>query len=191
MTQIIVPTDTPGLHIVRGIPVWGRDSDHCEIIYDNVRVPLANQLGQTGSGHQAAQDRLGAGRVFHCMNSIGQMWRAFDLMVERAADARGARRQARDQAVHAGLHRRLVHRHPGRAPDDDPLRRAHGRRRRPAHRHLRDQDLRARGLRARRRPRDPGLGRGGRVGRSAARRACTRARARCASPTARTRCTRS
>jgi acyl-CoA dehydrogenase len=84
MTQIIVPTDTPGVKLVRGVEVWGRASDHCEIVYDDVRVPLSNQLGQSGSGHQAAQDRLGAGRVYHCMNSIGQMWRAFDLMVERA-----------------------------------------------------------------------------------------------------------
>ena len=84
MTQIIVPTDTPGVNIVRGVEVWGRQSDHCEIIYEDVRVPLENQLGQTGSGHQAAQDRLGAGRVYHCMNSIGQMWRAFDLMLERS-----------------------------------------------------------------------------------------------------------
>src|SRR3990170_3935685 len=83
MTQIIVPKDTPGVTIVRGINVWGVDSDHCEIIYDNVRVPVTNQLGQTGTGHQAAQDRLGAGRVFHCMNSVGQMWRAFDLIVGR------------------------------------------------------------------------------------------------------------
>ena len=83
MTQIIVPKETPGVTVVRDIPVWGQDSDHCEIIYDNVRVPVTNQLGQEGSGHQAAQDRLGAGRVFHCMNSIGQMWRAFDLMVSR------------------------------------------------------------------------------------------------------------
>ncbi|MEE8508011.1 MAG: acyl-CoA dehydrogenase family protein [Myxococcota bacterium] len=83
MTQIIVPTDTPGLNIVRGVQVWGQASDHCEILYEDVRVPAENQLGQTGSGHQAAQDRLGAGHVYHCMNSIGQMWRAFDLMVER------------------------------------------------------------------------------------------------------------
>jgi acyl-CoA dehydrogenase len=83
MTQIIVPSDTPGVNILRGINVWGRNSDHCEIKYDDVRVPVDNQLGRTGSGHQAAQDRLGAGRVYHCMNSIGQMWRAFDLMVER------------------------------------------------------------------------------------------------------------
>ena len=84
MTQIIVPADTPGVSIIRGINVWGRESDHCEIVYDHVRVPVGNQLGDTGSGHQAAQDRLGAGRVFHCMNSVGQMWRAFDLMVERS-----------------------------------------------------------------------------------------------------------
>jgi acyl-CoA dehydrogenase len=93
MTQIIVPTDTPGVNIIRGVRVWGRNSDHCEIIYDDVRVPVENQLGQTGSGHQAAQDRLGAGRVYHCMNSVGQMWRAFDLMVERAAS----------REVHGGL----------------------------------------------------------------------------------------
>ncbi len=84
MTQMIVPTNTPGLKIVRGIEVWGQDSDHCEIRYDDVRVPVENQLGTVGSGHEAAQHRLGAGRVYHCMNSIGHMWRAFDLMVERA-----------------------------------------------------------------------------------------------------------
>jgi acyl-CoA dehydrogenase len=93
MTQIIVPTDTPGVEIVRGINVWGRPSDHCEIIYDDVRVPVDNALGERGSGHQAAQDRLGAGRVYHCMNSIGAMWRAFDLMVERTTE----------REVHGGL----------------------------------------------------------------------------------------
>ncbi len=85
MTQIIVPSKTPGVNIVRGVPVWGHDGDHCEILYENVRVPVENQLGKTGSGHRAAQDRLGAGRVYHCMNSVGQMWRAFDLTVQRAA----------------------------------------------------------------------------------------------------------
>ena len=84
MTQIIVPRKTKGVNIIRGVPVWGRASSHCEIVYDNVRVPKTNQLGRTGSGHQAAQDRLGAGRVYHCMNSVGSMWRAFDLMVDRA-----------------------------------------------------------------------------------------------------------
>jgi acyl-CoA dehydrogenase len=86
MTQIIVPRDTPGVNILRNIEVWGQESDHCEISYENVRVPLGNQLGAAGSGHHAAQERLGAGRVYHCMNSVGQMWRAFDLMVQRATE---------------------------------------------------------------------------------------------------------
>ncbi len=84
MAQFIVPTATNGVEIVRGIGIWGRPtSDHCEVIYDDVRIPADNILGRVGEGHQAAQDRLGAGRIFHCMNSVGQMWRAFDLMVER------------------------------------------------------------------------------------------------------------
>ena len=54
------------------MPIWGHTGgDHVEIKYENVRVPIENQLGARGSGHAAAQDRLGAGRVFHCMNSIG------------------------------------------------------------------------------------------------------------------------
>jgi acyl-CoA dehydrogenase len=94
MVQIIVPTDTPGLQIVRGIGIWGRQtSDHCEVVYDNVRVPVENTLGRVGDGQAAAQERLGAGRVFHCMNSVGAMWRAFDLMTERAAS----------REVHGGL----------------------------------------------------------------------------------------
>ncbi len=72
------------MNIIRGIGIFGHaTSDHCEIKYENVRVPIENTLGLVGQGHQAAQDRLGAGRVYHCMNSVGQMWRAFDLMVER------------------------------------------------------------------------------------------------------------
>ena len=85
MTQIIVPAATKGVNIVRGIGIFGHaTSDHCEIRYEDVRVPVENTLGLVGQGHQAAQDRLGAGRVYHCMNSVGQMWRAFDLTVERA-----------------------------------------------------------------------------------------------------------
>ncbi len=94
MVQIIVPTSVAGVNIVRGIGIWGgRESDHCEVKYENVRVPRENALGHVGEGHQAAQDRLGAGRIYHCMNSIGQMWRAFDLMVERS----------RSRQVHGGL----------------------------------------------------------------------------------------
>jgi acyl-CoA dehydrogenase len=94
MTQIIVPTDTKGFNIIRSVPIWGRTGgDHVEIKYEDVRVPIENQLGARGSGHAAAQDRLGAGRVFHCMNSIGQMWRAFDLMMQRTTT----------REVHGGL----------------------------------------------------------------------------------------
>lgn len=93
MTQIIVPTDTPGFHYVRSVPVWGQEhGHHGEIILESCRVPYENRLGREGSGHQAAQDRLGAGRVYHCMNCIGQMWRAFDMMVRRA----------RERVVHGG-----------------------------------------------------------------------------------------
>ena len=87
MTQIIVPTDTPGFNVIRSVPIWGHTGgDHVEIKYENVRVPLENQLGARGSGHAAAQDRLGAGRVYHCMNTIGQMWRAFDIMVKYSTE---------------------------------------------------------------------------------------------------------
>jgi acyl-CoA dehydrogenase len=87
MTQIIVPTDSEGFEIVRDIPVWGHTSgSHGEITYTNVRVPKENALGRRGTGHAAAQDRLGAGRVYHCMNCVGSMWRAFDLMVKRATE---------------------------------------------------------------------------------------------------------
>ena len=85
MAQLIVPTDTKGVDIVRGVGIFGHPtSDHCEVVYRDVRVPIENTLGLVGQGHQAAQDRLGAGRVYHCMNCLGQMWRAFDLMVERS-----------------------------------------------------------------------------------------------------------
>jgi acyl-CoA dehydrogenase len=87
MTQIIVPTDTPGFNYIRSVPVWGQShGHHGEIILEDCRVPLENALGRRGSGHQAAQDRLGAGRVYHCMNCIGQMWRAFDMMVRRSIE---------------------------------------------------------------------------------------------------------
>lgn len=94
MTQIIVPTDTEGFEHVRDIPVWGHTGgSHGEIRYNNVRVPKENALGSRGTGHAAAQDRLGAGRVYHCMNCVGSMWRAFDLMLKRATE----------REVHGGL----------------------------------------------------------------------------------------
>jgi alkylation response protein AidB-like acyl-CoA dehydrogenase len=85
MTQIVVPCDTPGFTIVRPVPVMGEtEGSHCEIIYDNVRVPVTNTLGEAGGGFRIAQKRLGPGRIHHCMRWLGQMQRAFEIMINYA-----------------------------------------------------------------------------------------------------------
>ncbi len=83
-SMIVVPTDTPGYNIVRETPVMGMLGGHCEVAYDGVRVPRNNLLGPRGEGFLIAQQRLGPGRIFHCMRWLGQAQRAFDLMCERA-----------------------------------------------------------------------------------------------------------
>ena len=87
-SQIIVPTDTPGFQLVRKTSVMGERGEgwasHCEIAYDHVRVPQSNLLGPEGSGFMIAQERLGPGRIHHCMRWIGICERAFDLMCEQA-----------------------------------------------------------------------------------------------------------
>jgi acyl-CoA dehydrogenase len=84
-SMIIVPTDTPGYEIVRPVPVMGDTlGGHCEIRYNNVRVPLTNLLGPRGQAFKIAQKRLGPGRIYHCMRWLGQAQRAFELMVTRA-----------------------------------------------------------------------------------------------------------
>ena len=84
MSQIIVPAATPGVEIVRAIPVMGHRgrgwSTHCEVRYRGVRVPLANAVGEPGDGFRIAQKRLGPGRIHHVMRWLGQMQRAFELM---------------------------------------------------------------------------------------------------------------
>lgn len=88
-SQIIVPMDTPGVELVRNIPVMGdAGSDyasHAELRFTDVRVPVANRIGDEGAGFTLAQERLGPGRVHHCMRWIGICERAFRLMVKRAA----------------------------------------------------------------------------------------------------------
>lgn len=83
-SMIVVPTDTPGYDIVRETPVMGMMGGHCEVAYNDVRVPRDNLLGERGHGFLIAQQRLGPGRIFHCMRWLGQAQRAFDLMCERA-----------------------------------------------------------------------------------------------------------
>ena len=83
-SQILVPADTPGVEIVRPIPVMGHAgsgwSTHCEVWYRKVRVPVANTLGEPGDGFRIAQKRLGPGRIHHVMRWLGQMQRAFELL---------------------------------------------------------------------------------------------------------------
>jgi alkylation response protein AidB-like acyl-CoA dehydrogenase len=84
-SSIIVPTDSPGYEIVRVIPVMGGEhGSHCEVRLTGVRVPSGNLLGPRGQGFVIAQQRLGPGRIFHCMRWLGQAQRAFELMCERA-----------------------------------------------------------------------------------------------------------
>jgi alkylation response protein AidB-like acyl-CoA dehydrogenase len=89
-SQILVPTDTPGFKLASNIPVMGHVGEdfmsHGEIVYENCRVPQSNLLGEEGAGFRIAQERLGPGRIHHCMRWIGIAERAFDLMCQRAVN---------------------------------------------------------------------------------------------------------
>jgi acyl-CoA dehydrogenase len=86
-SQIIVPTDTPGFRIERGIPVMGEDDNHhAEVRYEDCRVPVTNLLGSQGMGFVIAQERLGPGRIHHCMRWLGMAQRAFEMMCRYATE---------------------------------------------------------------------------------------------------------
>ncbi len=87
-SMIIVPTETPGFNLVRNIPVMGHAGEdyfsHGEILFQSCRVPQANLLGKEGHGFVIAQERLGPGRIHHCMRWLGICQRSFELMCRRA-----------------------------------------------------------------------------------------------------------
>ena len=89
-SMIIVPTNTKGFHLKRNISVMGEAGEgwlsHGEIVYTNCRVPVTNLIGKEGSGFLLAQERLGPGRIHHCMRWIGICERAFQMMCKRAVE---------------------------------------------------------------------------------------------------------
>jgi acyl-CoA dehydrogenase len=85
-SMILVPTDAPGFNLLRPVSVMGHSGGpgHCEIVYEDCRVPKESILGERGAGFVIAQDRLGPGRIHHCMRAIGAAERALELMCKRA-----------------------------------------------------------------------------------------------------------
>jgi acyl-CoA dehydrogenase len=102
-SQILVPRDTPGVVVRRGMEVFGYDDHdhggHAEIELNDVRVPVTNLIGEEGDGFAIAQARLGPGRIHHCMRSIGVAERAIELMCARAADRVAFGRPLAEQGV--------------------------------------------------------------------------------------------
>jgi acyl-CoA dehydrogenase len=100
-SMILVPLDTPGVTLVRGLPVFGHDEGpgHAETLFEDVRLPKENLLGEEGGGFAIAQARLGPGRIHHCMRAIGLAERALELMCMRAQTRKPFGRYLAEQGV--------------------------------------------------------------------------------------------
>ena len=89
-SMIIVPLENPGFKLIRNIPIMGEAGEdylsHAEVKFENCRVPKENLIGQEGQGFALAQERLGPGRIHHCMRWIGICERVFDMMCQRAVN---------------------------------------------------------------------------------------------------------
>ena len=100
-SMILVPIETSGVNVLRNLPVFGyiENESHCEITFENVRVPAANLLGGEGDGFAIAEARLGPGRIHHCMRAIGAAQYALELMCERVSSRVAFGKPLADQGV--------------------------------------------------------------------------------------------
>jgi acyl-CoA dehydrogenase len=100
-SMVLFPMDAPGVKVVRNVAVMNHrlHIGHCEVVYDNVRVPAANLLGDEGDGFMLALARLGAGRIHHCMRCIGEAELALELMAERALEREAFGKHMSEQGV--------------------------------------------------------------------------------------------